>query len=514
MFGKPMGGTELMYNELMRRLPESYREHFSIFNYISQADFSKITIYWNQLSYDQEAVQFLKDPQYIDKIDWFVFVSHWQAEQYRKHFGIPGYKTHVIENGCLGVEPRQPKPKQKLRMCYTSTPWRGLDVLLRAWEILQPTDCELHVFSSCKIYGENFAKNDSQYEELYNKCNTLPNVVYRGSIPNEELRKELPTFDMLTYPCTFEETSCIAVIEALSAGLRVVTSSIGALPETTGGWARTYSFINDRDQHAQRFAKVLIDEVERMRRGKLLLTLQAQTVICQQLWNWDVTFNKWQSFLSNVIISKKKLTIRNSWDVQILRECYIENEYNIGALEEKDVVIDLGGHIGSFSLLAYDKGSRNIHTFEPGNDNFSLLEQNIPHEEVVGYKLAVWRSDKDVPYIKFNSSLVDFNTSMGKIDDDGGEDVECIKLDDVLSKFESVRLIKIDIEGAEYGVLYTSKQLDKVKEIVGEFHEYEEDQIDEYTFNRNGLKKFLEDKGYDVLIEDTSNKYGFFKALK
>ena len=77
MFDKPKGGTELMYDELMKRLPDNYREQFSIFNYLPHADFSKKTIYWNQLSYDQEAVQFLKDPQYIDQIDHFVFVSHW-----------------------------------------------------------------------------------------------------------------------------------------------------------------------------------------------------------------------------------------------------------------------------------------------------------------------------------------------------------------------------------------------------------------------------------------------------
>jgi hypothetical protein len=78
MFDKPMGGTELMYEELMKRLPDIYKERFSIFNYISQADFSKTTIYWNQLSYDQEAVQWLSDPANVVKIDHFVFISHWQ----------------------------------------------------------------------------------------------------------------------------------------------------------------------------------------------------------------------------------------------------------------------------------------------------------------------------------------------------------------------------------------------------------------------------------------------------
>jgi glycosyltransferase involved in cell wall biosynthesis len=217
MFDKPLGGTELMYNELMNRVGSKY-DHLSIFNYIGQADFNKTTVYWNQLSYDQQGVQWLSNPNDIDMIDHFVFVSHWQAEKYRQIFNIPGYKTHVIKNACLGVSERQAGPRDKVRLCYMSTPWRGLDVLLQAWELLKPKDAELHIFSSCKIYGPDFADSTEQhYQQLYDKCSELPNVVYRGSIPNDQLRKELHTFDILAYPNTFEETSCIAVIEAQSS---------------------------------------------------------------------------------------------------------------------------------------------------------------------------------------------------------------------------------------------------------------------------------------------------------
>jgi hypothetical protein len=186
-FDKPKGGTELMFDELMRRLPMNYQEEFSIFNYLPYADFNKPTIYWNQLSYDQDAVQFLKEPDWINKIDQFVFVSHWQAEKFRQLYNIPGYKTHVFKNASLGVKPREHGERKKIKLCYTSTPWRGLEVLLKAWEILKPENAELHVFSSCKIYGKEFGESDSQYEHLYNKCKTLPGVVYRGSIANEKL---------------------------------------------------------------------------------------------------------------------------------------------------------------------------------------------------------------------------------------------------------------------------------------------------------------------------------------
>jgi len=300
MFDKPKGGTELMYDELMKRLALNYQEEFSIFNYLPYADFNKPTIYWNQLSYDQDAIQFLKEPEWIDKIDRFVFVSHWQAERFRQMFNIPGYKTAVFKNACIGVTPRRHGVKDTVRLCYTSTPWRGLEVLLEAWEILKPKNAELHVFSSCKIYGEEFGKTDFQYKHLYDKCNELPGVVYRGSIANEDLRNELYEFDILAYPNTFEETSCIAVIEALCAGLRVITSNLGALPETTEGWARMYPYLANPNVHAEAFAKILGEEIELIRENKLQEHLTDQINIYNKRWSWDYRITEWTKYLDEL----------------------------------------------------------------------------------------------------------------------------------------------------------------------------------------------------------------------
>lgn len=520
MFDKPMGGTELMYHEVMNALPDSIKEEFSIFNYINQADFSKTTVYWNQLSYDQEAVQFLKDPEYVDKIDHFVFVSHWQAEQYRKHFSIPGYKTHVLKNFCLGVERQTPRTSNKIKLCYTSTPWRGLSVLLRAWELLQPIDCELHVFSSCKIYGVDFARHDSDYQHLYDKCNSLPGVVYRGSIPNEELRAELPTFDILAYPCTFEETSCIAVIEALCAGLTVVTSSLGALPETTEGWATMYSFHKDEELHAQKFAEVLSVDIEMRKRRRLQNVIEQQMNICNIHWDFKYRINEWVVFFIDSLIKKKNFKIRNTWERDVFLECYVKNEYEVDRFNPEDVVIDLGTHVGSFSLLAYDKGSRNIHTFEVSESNYNVAVHNLQKYGINLYNTAVWRSDDDRKTINFQQNIIDWNTGMGRVRDGDWKDtveVSCTRFDDVLSKFDRVRFLKMDIEGSEYPILFTSKQLYKIEEIVGEFHEVDGSEINGYEFDRHGLKRFLEEQGFTVVKLESSSwskLCGLFKAIR
>lgn len=305
-FEKPMGGTELMMEELKRRLPRYFVDNspLSIVNYIPHADFSKKVVLWNQLSYDQDAIQWMKDPANIEKVDHFVFVSYWQYEMFRKIFGIPAYKSTVIKNAHLGTY-RKTINENKIKLCYTSTPWRGLDVLTESWKKLNQTydlsDCELHVFSGTKIYGKDFdASSKDQYKDLFDELNKLPNVMYHGNKENKMIRALLPNMDILAYPNTFEETSCISVIEALSSGIRVVTSSLGALPETTEGWSRMYEYPIDREKHIEIFSEILYDEIEARRTDLHSQTLKQQKELYGNRWGWDARISEWEILLSNI----------------------------------------------------------------------------------------------------------------------------------------------------------------------------------------------------------------------
>lgn len=294
------GGSELMMEQVKKRLPEQ-TEKYSVFNYPVQADPKKPLVYWNQLSYDQASVQFLKEQEALDQIKKIVFVSDWQSEKFREKFNIPGYKALTIKNACIGVGEKQFEKRKKVKICYTSTPWRGLEVLLRAWEILQPENCELHIFSGTLIYGLDYARSeDYKYRELYEKAKSTPGIVYRGNVANEDLRKEITDFDILAYPCTFEETSCIAVIEAISAGLRVVCSNIGALPETTEGWARMYNYRVDKETHAQLFSKILSEEIEKIKSGELVDQLKQQVSVYKPKWSWETRIKEWETLFKQL----------------------------------------------------------------------------------------------------------------------------------------------------------------------------------------------------------------------
>jgi len=476
MFEKPLGGTELMFNELMRRIPEDKLSGISLFNYPGQADPTKKLVYWNQLSYDQDAVQFLREKQNVDRIDHFVFVSHWQAEQFRKFFNIPGEKTHVIKNASIGVSVKKNYPvRNKIKLCYTSTPWRGLDVLLKAWEILNPQDCELHIFSSCKIYGKDFSSEDQKYEFLYDWAKRLPNVHYRGSIPNENLRQELEDFDFLAYPNTFEETSCIAVIEAISAGLRVIVPAIGALPETCEGWARMYSYIEDREKHAVRFSEILNEELELFRSGKLQDELVKQSEIYNPKWNWDSRIKEWEQFLNSVS----------------------GNNYSIvSKYLTPNSILDIGANIGQF----YNKISKVFP-----NSKYHLIEANPSCEDDlkklgVDYTISLlsdsqkrvnfWVSTKDNrstgnSYYKEQTSFFNDALSVEK---------EANTLDNLFTN-KNFDLIKLDTQGSEIDIIRGGLNLVKVaKAIIIEVSHIEYNQGSPLS---GDVQNFLESIGFE-----------------
>jgi glycosyltransferase involved in cell wall biosynthesis len=136
--------------------------------------------------------------------------------------GVP-FGRFAVDESALAARPR--------RAIYSSTPFRGLNLLLHAWPLIRQTvrGAELHVFSSMKVYRD---EENPKYQELYRQATTTPGVTYHGSVGQAALRDAMTQCRVLAYPCSFYETSCITAMEAMAAGCGVAATAIGALPET------------------------------------------------------------------------------------------------------------------------------------------------------------------------------------------------------------------------------------------------------------------------------------------
>jgi glycosyltransferase involved in cell wall biosynthesis len=293
----PAGGTEVMVTALRERLGEKLdRINLQVNQPGQDKTDARPRVVWMHHNVDQNWVQWCKDGSLVDSVDRFVFVSHWQRERYLNAFSLPPERCVVLRHALDASEaPRLWEAGPVRRCAYASTPFRGLSVLLDGWERLSPGNAELHIWSSMKLYG----LDDSPYEHLYERAESLPGVIYHGIAPNPELRAALRSMHFLTYPCTFEETACLAAIEAMAAGCRVIAPSLGALAETTAGYGRIYAASRDAGGHAKTFSSVLAEELSNPWGGELGLSL-AQQAHCAAVYTWSTRLAEWERLIDAV----------------------------------------------------------------------------------------------------------------------------------------------------------------------------------------------------------------------
>jgi glycosyltransferase involved in cell wall biosynthesis len=206
-------------------------------------------VLWTQHAANQSAMKALNHPEVRQSWDAVACVSQWQRTTMIGHYGLDPARVFVLRNAiapCFealfsGRDELARAKGPQLILSYTSTPFRGLDVLLSVFPEVQVEfpEAELEVFSSMKVYQQG--EWGDAFVPLYNQCRTTPSVHYAGSVPQPRLAEALKAASILAYPNTFAETSCIAVMEAMAAGLLVVTTDLGALPETTMGFGSLVS---------------------------------------------------------------------------------------------------------------------------------------------------------------------------------------------------------------------------------------------------------------------------------
>jgi glycosyltransferase involved in cell wall biosynthesis len=265
-------------------------------------------VLWTQHADNQPAIASLADVAERDAWAGFALISGWQVETYRRRFDLPVERTVILRNAMApafaGLPPRAARePGDPPVFAYTSTPFRGLDVLLDAWPFIRGAlpGARLQVFSSMAVYQKGGEADE--YAGLYQRCRATPGVEYIGSLAQPDLARALHRVDALTYPSTFAETSCIAVIEALAAGCLVFATDLGALRETTAGFGRLLTMPAARGELAEAFGTMVAAEW----RAAMADTqthrarIAAQRDFIMRNATWPARAPEWLAFLDRVI---------------------------------------------------------------------------------------------------------------------------------------------------------------------------------------------------------------------
>lgn len=221
--------------------------------------------------------------------------------------------------------------------------------------------------------------------------------------------------------------------------------------------------------------------------------------------------------------STTKLKMRvNTYDKQATYEVWRLKEYENEhfTIGPGDVVIDIGAHIGAFSVWAARQAtSGQVYAFEPNPENYGLLEENKQLNALTNlqtFELAV--SDKVGEAVLFNSDHMSLSHSFFEAGNQNKTVVHTTSLAEILqtNDIDRVNYLKIDAEGAEYLILLNtpSKVLSRVDKIFIEYHDYLA-----HGHNYNDLIKYLIDDGFKVEIGASAFhrhilKMGLLKATR
>jgi FkbM family methyltransferase len=195
-----------------------------------------------------------------------------------------------------------------------------------------------------------------------------------------------------------------------------------------------------------------------------------------------------------------------TFDSRIINEIWVHQDYTPDGfgIAEDAIVVDVGAHIGTFSLFASRKARKGgVYAFEPMAGNFRMLEENIA--------------------LNRPSNIICINKAMGggsslrqlriSADNSGGhsllpsersgslQQVDCISLQDFIREYglRRIDLLKLDCEGSEFDILFNAPDdaFHKIKRISMEYHDGLIDGSD-----HDSLRRFLEGKGYSISVRE------------
>jgi FkbM family methyltransferase len=196
----------------------------------------------------------------------------------------------------------------------------------------------------------------------------------------------------------------------------------------------------------------------------------------------------------------------NSW-LSAVFQFLGQRESKIGDFAgDGDVMVDLGAHIGLFSIM-FNRQFKRIYSFEPLDKHFNVLVPMVSNfKNILPIKSVVSTITGMVPF--FIDNVNNTQTSLVQhIHSGQAQYIDSINLNDFLKifKVDTIDFLKVDIEGFEL-YLFCSESFDmcsdKIKKMHIECHNIEKGpHIMDWKTNQDFITKKINSLGFKTIID-------------
>jgi len=196
-----------------------------------------------------------------------------------------------------------------------------------------------------------------------------------------------------------------------------------------------------------------------------------------------------------------------------MNEVFISKVYKKLDIRKDDVVLDVGGHYGFFSLYALDKGAKEVHVLEPSHTNYKIISKNLKNfDNVKKYNCALSNDVGEKEFLlvgpsSTNSFYESYNTQNENPTSLGQTkkiEVNTMSFNHFIQNNNVNRIdaIKLDCEGAEWDIFPTISDdflKHKVRKISAELHQFNNSgNLDDHYHRCQELENRLTNLGFDV----------------
>ncbi len=188
-------------------------------------------------------------------------------------------------------------------------------------------------------------------------------------------------------------------------------------------------------------------------------------------------------------------------------------------IHKGDIVLDIGAHIGYFTLIAAQKVGKKgkVYAFEPEPNNFAILSKNIKENNYMNVELVNKAVVKTSHKVKLYLNPINAGNH-STVGNSGRKTIlaEGISLDDFfIDKYPKTSLIKIDIEGGEYSAIEGMSNILMKNKHLALFTEFWPHGLNNAKKSAGDYIKLLHAYGFRLFIinEDQNRLEPFTKSL-
>ena len=196
---------------------------------------------------------------YIHSIDNAIDPSDWDNQHYDK---IPG------------------------RIIWSSSPDRGLDLILENWAYWKSLVPELSLVAACPPYSKDWSRGDVNQE----------GIEWVGNLSPSRLREEQLKAEYWIYSSNYKETYCITALEVMMAKCKIITNGTGNIINLMDG-GKNGTIVDDNPDEI--ISSIIADRNDKTVAYKNRTKLQNARQFARNQ-NWVKRVNDWLNLIESV----------------------------------------------------------------------------------------------------------------------------------------------------------------------------------------------------------------------